>query len=191
MLNRACAFIRAYRDAHPDSTFRGVSVNFSAVEFIQDDLAESVLAVVERHGIPASCLRVEVTESAIIANPDAVRAFMEDMHAHGVRFYLDDFGTGYSNISMMLELPFDVVKLDKSILWSATEDEHLTEFFGLLTAGFGAMGSQILSEGVETQEQRAFLNECGCSLMQGYLFSRPLPPDEAAAVIAASEEEAR
>ncbi|MBC2889450.1 putative bifunctional diguanylate cyclase/phosphodiesterase [Gordonibacter massiliensis (ex Traore et al. 2017)] len=191
MLNRACAFIRTYRDAHPDSTFRGVSVNFSAVEFIQDDLAESVLAVVERHGIPASCLRVEVTESAIIANPDAVRAFMEDMHAHGVRFYLDDFGTGYSNISMMLELPFDVVKLDKSILWSATEDEHLTEFFGLLTAGFGAMGSQILSEGVETQEQRGFLNECGCSLMQGYLFSRPLSPDEAAAVIAASEEEAR
>ncbi|RDB63710.1 hypothetical protein C1878_02625 [Gordonibacter sp. 28C] len=191
MLDQTCAFIRSYRDEHPSTAFRGVSVNFSSVQFIQDDLAESVLAVVERHGIPASCLRIEVTESAIIANPDAVRAFMEDMHAHGVRFYLDDFGTGYSNISMMLELPFDVVKLDKSILWSVTEDEHLTEFFGLLTSGFAAMGSQVLSEGVETQEQRVFLNECGCDLMQGYLFSRPLAPEKAAAVIAASEEKAR
>lgn len=187
MLDRACAFIRSYRDAHPETVFHGVSVNFSSVQFIQDDLAESVLAVVEHHGIPASYLRVEVTESAIIANPDAVRAFMEKMHAQGVRFYLDDFGTGYSNISTLLELPFDVVKLDKSILWSVTEDAHLVEFFGLLASGFNALGTQALSEGVETQEQRAFLNECGCDLMQGYLFSRPLPPDEAAAVIAASE----
>ena len=188
MLDRACAFVRSYRGAHPSSTFRGVSVNFSAVQFIQDDLAESVLAVVERHGIPASCLRVEVTESAIIANPDAVRAFMERMHAQGVRFYLDDFDTGYSNLSTLLELPFDVVKLDKSILRSATENEHLVEFFGLLASGFGALGTQALSEGVETPEQRAFLNLCGCDLMHGYLFSWPVPPDEAAAVIAASEE---
>lgn len=144
--------------------------------------------MVERHGIPASCLRVEVTESAIIANPDAVRAFMERMHAQGVRFYLDDFGTGYSNLSTLLELPFDVVKLDKSILWSVTENDHLVEFFGLLASGFGALGTQALAEGVETQEQRAFLNLCGCDLMQGYLFSRPVSPDEAAAVIAASEE---
>lgn len=187
MLERACAFVRSYRDAHPSTTFHGVSVNFSAVQFIQDDLAESVLAVVARHGIPASCLRVEVTESAIIANPEAVRAFMEKMHAQGVRFYLDDFGTGYSNLSTLLELPFDVVKLDKSILWSVTEDERLVEFFALLASGFGVLGTQALSEGVETPEQRAFLGRCGCDLMQGYLFSRPLPPEEAAAAIAASE----
>ena len=187
MLERACAFVRSYRDAHPSTTFHGVSVNFSAVQFIQDDLAESVLAVVARHGIPASCLRVEVTESAIIANPEAVRAFMEKMHAQGVRFYLDDFGTGYSNLSTLLELPFDVVKLDKSILRSVTEDEHLVEFFALLASGFGVLGTQALSEGVETPEQRAFLGRCGCDLMQGYLFSRPLPPEEAAAAIAASE----
>ena len=81
-----------------------------------------------------------------------------------------------------------MVKLDKSILWSVTENEHLVEFFGLLASGFGALGMQALSEGVETPEQRAFLNLCGCDLMQGYLFSRPVPPDEAAAVIAASEE---
>ena len=187
MLDRACAFVRSYRDAHPNTSFRGVSVNFSAVQFIQDDLAESVLAVVARHGIPASCLRVEVTESAIIANPEAVRAFMGKMHARGVRFYLDDFGTGYSNLSTLLELPFDVVKLDKSILWSVTEDERLVEFFALLASGFGVLGTQALSEGVETPEQRAFLDRCGCDLMQGYLFSRPLPPEKAAAAIATSE----
>ncbi|MCQ4882416.1 EAL domain-containing protein, partial [Alistipes onderdonkii] len=62
---------------------------------------------------------------------------MEKMHAQGVRFYLDDFGTGYSNLSTLLELPFDVVKLDKSILWSVTEDERLVEFFALLASGFG------------------------------------------------------
>ena len=89
VLDQACSFVKAYRDAHPNTSFRGVSVNFSAVQFIQDDLAESVLAVVARHGIPASCVRIEITETAIIANRDAVHAFMRTMNEHGVKFYLE------------------------------------------------------------------------------------------------------
>ncbi len=187
VLERSCAFVAAYRAAHPDTRFHGVSVNFSPVQFMQGDLAEMVLDAVERHGIPASCLRIEITEGAIVANPDGVRSFMEAMHEHGVRFYLDDFGTGYSNLSTLFSLPFDVVKLDKSILWSAMEEQGMQTFLGHLAAGFAAIGPLLLAEGVETEGQRALLNRCGCGLMQGYLFSRPLPPEAAASAIAASE----
>lgn len=190
VLDQACAFVRSYRDEHPDTAFRGVSVNFSTVQFVQNDLAERVLGIVRRHDIPASCLRIEITESAIIANPDAVRAFMTRMSGEGVRFYLDDFGTGYSNVSTILELPFDVVKIDKSILWSAVDRSDKAEFLLYLIACFSSIGSEVLSEGVETEEQRAFLNRCGCDLMQGYLFARPLAADDAAAAIASSEEHA-
>ena len=157
------------------------------MQFVQNDLGEKVLAIVERHGIPASYLRIEITESAIIANPEAVRTFMTRMSEEGVRFYLDDFGTGYSNLSTVLNLPFDVVKIDKSILWSATAGSDNAAFLPYLIACFSSIGSEALSEGVETEEQRAYLDHCGCDLMQGYLFSRPLPPEDAAAVIAASE----
>lgn len=187
VLDQACAFVQAYRAEHPDTGFRGVSVNFSTVQFVQNDLAEKVLAIVERHSIPASCLRIEITESAIIANPDAVRSFMTRMSEEGVRFYLDDFGTGYSNLSTVLNLPFDVVKIDKSILWSATAGSDNAAFLPYLIACFSSIGSEALSEGVEAEGQRAYLGDCGCDLMQGYLFSRPLPPGDAAAVIAASE----
>lgn len=187
VLDQACAFVQAYRAEHPGTGFRGVSVNFSTVQFVQNDLAEKVLAIVERHGIPASCLRIEITESAIIANPDAVRSFMTRMNEEGVRFYLDDFGTGYSNLSTVLNLPFDVVKIDKSILWSATVGSDNAAFLPYLIACFSSIGSEALSEGVETEGQRAYLGHCGCDLMQGYLFSRPLPPGDAAATIAASE----
>lgn len=188
VLDQACAFVEEYRKAHPNSAFRGVSVNFSSVQFVQNDLAEKVLSIVERHGIPASCLRIEITESAIIANPDAVRSFMEQMNDRGVLFYLDDFGTGYSNVSTILDLPFDVVKMDKSILWSVTSEGDTAAFLHHLIPCFASIGSSVLSEGVETEAQRAYLNTCACDLMQGYLFARPMPSDEAAAVIATSEK---
>lgn len=190
VLERSCSFVAQYRAAHPGSAFRGVSVNFSPVQFMQTDLASTVLETVERHGIPASCLRIEITEGAIIANPDGVRAFMATMHERGVRFYLDDFGTGYSNVSTLLNLPFDVVKLDKSILWSAVSKEGMEAFIGYLTAGFATIGSNVLSEGVETADQRLLLNRCGIDLMQGYLFARPLDPETAASAIALSEADA-
>ncbi|WP_172623495.1 putative bifunctional diguanylate cyclase/phosphodiesterase [Arabiibacter massiliensis] len=193
VLDRSCAFVRAYRDAHPDTAFRGVSVNFSAVQFMQEDLADEVLGVVERHGIPPSCLRIELTESAIVANPEAVHAFMRRLREQGVRFYLDDFGTGFSNFSTILSLPVDIVKLDKSILWSASAGQGMQELLGMLEhliAGFSCLGTKVLCEGVETERQREMLGRSGCELMQGYLFSRPLPPDEAASAIARSEADA-
>ncbi len=187
VLDQACAFISDFRAAHPDSKFRGVSVNFSAVQFMQQDLDARVLAIVEKHGIPLSCLRIELTESALIANPDAVQAFMETMRAHDVRFYLDDFGTGYSNLSSMLNLPFDVIKIDKSILWSASNGEGAFKLLCELVAGFAAVGRLVLAEGVETEEQRAQLDRAKCDLRQGYLFARPLPAEEAAKVIVENE----
>ncbi|CAK7016862.1 MAG: hypothetical protein PEGG_00689 [Paraeggerthella hongkongensis] len=184
VLEEACAFAASYRAAHPNTSMRGVSVNFSAVQFIQNDLAETVLAIVRKHGIPPSFLRIEITESAIAANPDTVRSFMNTMNEQGVKFYLDDFGTGYSNVALMLELPFDVVKLDKSILKSIAEDDRGHLFLEHLIACFTSTGSYVLCEGVETAEQRSMLRQCGCTLMQGYLLSKPLPPSEAAAIIA-------
>lgn len=188
VLEQSCDFISSFRTAHPDSAFRGVSVNFSPIQFIQIDLADTVLDIVSRYNIPASCLRIEITESALISNPEAVNTFMTQMHAHGVSFYLDDFGTGYSNLSSMLNLPFDVIKLDKSILRSASVDEGRFKLLCDLVSGFKAVGRLVLAEGVETEEQQNQLNEAQCDFRQGYLYSRPLPADEVVKVIVASED---
>ena len=175
MLERACAFVRSYRDAHPSTTFHGVSVNFSAVQFIQDDLAESVLAVVARHGIPASCLRVEVTESAIIANPEAVRAFMEKMHAQGVRFYLDDFGTGYSSLGLLSQSPADIVKIDRLFIKNIHVESFNRAFIDAVIDLCHSVDIEVTVEGVEERTELDTVRAIGADSVQGFLVSRPLP----------------
>ena len=185
VLDKVCKFVKSARDEHPDAPLESVSVNFSAIQFVQSDLAERTLAIVKANGIEPSSIKIEVTESVLISNPDTVKQLIMAMHEVGIQFCLDDFGTGYSNLSNILDLPFDVVKLDKSIVWMASErDFEGSDFLGHLVASFKAMGSAVLAEGVETQAQRAFIESCGCSLIQGFLYAKPSPQSEALAIIA-------
>ena len=103
----------------------------------------------------------------------------------GIRLGLDDFGTGYSNLSSVLALPFDTVKLDKSLVWAAVEQENTAVMVRALTEIFHRMGMRVLAEGVEDEVQNRFVLDCGIELIQGFLYARPLPGEEAAALLAA------
>lgn len=186
VLGKTCNFIKATQEAYPHTSLESVSINYSAVQFMQNDLAERTLEIITASGISPSQIKIEITESVLISNPEPVKQFILDMHAVGVRFCLDDYGTGYSNLSTMLELPLDIVKLDKSIVWKGAERNGTeNNFLKHITASFEAMGSTVLAEGVETEMQSSYVEDCGCSLIQGYLYAMPTSAIQAMETIAA------
>lgn len=188
ILDKACAFMEGIKHRHPETAFESVSVNFSATQFMQNDLTERMTAILASHDVDPSRIKIEITESVLVTNPDVVKRFIVDMQAKGVQFCLDDFGTDYSNLSMLLDLPFDVVKLDKSIVWMAvTQQNRSGAVLEHLSAAFVAMGSTVLAEGVETLEQSTFVGACGCDLIQGFFYAKPVCATEAEQIITQGE----
>ena len=181
VLDRVCRL--ASRLAQEQSAARTLHVNFSAAQFIQEGLAERVSAILKRNGTPPSAISIEITESVLAENPQAVAEFAGTMHRRGVLMELDDFGTGYSNIISVMNTPLDAVKLDKSMIWSAMESEKSAVMVRSVTRIFQEMGMKVLAEGVATDEQDRFVRECGVDLIQGFLYARPMPEEDAFAFL--------
>lgn len=177
ILDKVCKYIKFQLDHGVD--FEGVSVNFSVIQFMQDDLAPKVLQIIEENGIPCSKIKIEVTESVLASNLDKVIEFIKVMNSRGVRFGLDDFGTGYSNLSTVLEIPFDTVKLDKSLIWLAVRDFRSAILVRQISAAMKQLSIRVLAEGIENEEQLQFALDCGCDMIQGYYYAKPLPGPEA------------
>lgn len=177
ILEKVCCFISRLTELH--IPFRCINVNFSAVQFTQQDLIEKTLAVLRENNTPASKIKIEFTESVLAENQTAVAHFAEEMRKKGILLGLDDFGTGYSNIVSVINTPFDTVKLDKSLIWSAMESRRSASMIKNMTSIFHELGLKVLAEGVETQEQDAFVRECGIDMIQGFLYARPMPEKEA------------
>ena len=181
VLDKTCLFIKKVIAEKKD--FTGVSINFSVLQFMQDDLENKVLKVIEKHQLPYELIKIEITESMLVTNFDVITNFMTNMINRGIQFLLDDFGTGYSNITYVLTIPFQVVKVDKSLIWQAMKDEKAAILIKKMIEAFNQIGLHILAEGIETKEQMEFMKKCGCDLFQGYYFSRPVPFDESLNVI--------
>lgn len=177
VLDKVCKFIN--RLLEDGIEFDGVHVNFSGHQFSQLGLAEKVEKIIEENQTPFSKIKIEITESILAENADAVAEFALKMQKRGVLIELDDFGTGYSNIVSVMNTPLDTVKLDKSIIWSAMEKKEAAVMVKSLTTVFHQMGLQVLAEGVEDAEQEAFVRDSGIDYIQGFYFSRPLPEEEA------------
>ncbi|PKM85269.1 MAG: hypothetical protein CVU86_03130 [Firmicutes bacterium HGW-Firmicutes-11] len=152
-----------------------VSVNVSVIQLLQDDFADSVLAILELIGLEPKYLELEITESVLLSSFDAIFAKIETLRSRGIRFALDDFGKGYSSLSNLNALPFDVLKIDKVFVDAITEREDRLCFTDMIIALGRKLGMTVLAEGVETQEQMDYLIQNQCHQMQGYLFSKPLP----------------
>lgn len=182
VLDKACSFLARLRKDH--ISIDGISVNFSIVQFMQDNLEEQVLKIIEKHGVPCNLVCIEITESTLSTNLDTVVSFIKSMSEKGIRFLLDDFGTGYSNISYVLSIPFHTIKIDKSLLWSAMEDEHSKIMLDHIIRAFKKLGLRVLCEGVEDLDQITMLEEMGCDLYQGFYFYKPMPEEEAYGVFA-------
>ncbi len=152
-----------------------IAVNVSARQFRQSDFVEQVGAVLDETGADASRLKLELTESLLISDvEDAIRK-MGALRARGVRFALDDFGTGYSSLAYLKRLPLDQIKIDQSFVRDILSDPNDAAIVRTILALAHAMDLQAVAEGVETEGQRQFLLDNGCTVFQGYLFGRPGP----------------
>ena len=151
----------------------------------------TVLDTLERHGLAPARLKLELTERVLAGDIRRVRAVMEALAARGVEFYLDDFGTGYSNLSSVVSLPLQYVKVDRSLLEAATNGGGGALLLRAVVETFRAMGRGILLEGVETPEQYALACTLRADRLQGYYLARPMPGEELCALMCSGARRTR
>lgn len=154
-----------------------LSINISLRQFDETDFAEDLLAKLRKVGMPAEAVCLEITENLLIEDLDHFRGVLQTLHSAGVRIALDDFGTGYSSLSILRDLPIDELKIDKSFVSNIMSDDTSLKMVKNIVNIGRIYEMDILAEGVETEEQRQMLKDCGCDLFQGYLFARPMAID--------------
>lgn len=155
-----------------------IDVNLSVVQCMNQKLVETFEELMQTYAISTSHINLEITESAAASNQTMVNQTIGELRDLGFEFSLDDYGTGYSNFSYMFDMPFSIIKLDKSILWSAMENENAMVLLEGTMRMMQKMHYKIVVEGVETIEQKSLLEELGCDYFQGYYFSKALPEDQ-------------
>ena len=174
VLETACRQLAAW-SAKDAMTHLTMAVNVSARQFRRDDFVDQVLSVLERTGANPFRLKLELTESLLVDNIEAVIAKMTVLKARGVGFSLDDFGTGYSSLSYLKRLPLDQLKIDQGFVRDVLTDSNDASIARMVIALAESMGLSVIAEGVETEDQREFLARHGCHAYQGYLYGRPVP----------------
>lgn len=155
-----------------------LSVNVSACQFLEDDFERSVLSLIETFGVDPTRLKIELTESIMVANPALVTAKMHVLRAVGIGMALDDFGTGYSSLGYLRELPLTQLKIDRSFVQSMAENKRSAAIVRSIIQMGLDLELDVIAEGVETHEQVSFLTQNGCLAYQGYLFGRPMPLED-------------
>ncbi len=152
-------------------------VNLSHLQFRQKNLAQTFAAIIAESGIDPRCLGLEITESAIMENPEITIDTLNELKALGIELSLDDFGTGYSSLSYLKRFPIDKLKIDQAFIHDISTDPSDGAMVTAIIAMAHHLGIRVVAEGVETDAQLAYLREHACDEYQGYLFSRPLPAD--------------
>lgn len=152
-------------------------VNISPRQFRQHDFVERVVDCLHSSQLPSAMLNLEITESTVIQNLDDTIGKMRHLKRLGISFAMDDFGTGYSSLTYLKRLPVDMLKIDRSFVRDASHDANDAGIIRAIVAMAHSLGLTLIAEGVEQQEQLDFLQQQGCHLYQGYLFSKPLPPE--------------
>jgi diguanylate cyclase (GGDEF)-like protein/PAS domain S-box-containing protein len=155
-----------------------LAVNLSARELTHPDVVATVLTAVHRSALDPHRLTIEVTESTAMADRDSGFRALRELHEAGVRIAIDDFGTGYSSLDHLREMPADILKIDRSFVAGMAANSPDTALVAAAIAMGRALEMEVVAEGIETSEQVADLRELGCPLGQGFLFARPLPPEE-------------
>lgn len=160
-----------------------VSVNLSPRHLEQENLALETAALLAQYELPASCLRFEVTESALMQDHQSAIATMLALSEQGVQLALDDFGTGYSSLKYLKELPIDGIKIDRSFVKDIGVDRNDETIIDAMLSMASSLGMYCIAEGVETEQQLAFFSQRGCHLIQGYLFGKPMTAEQVIQVL--------
>jgi diguanylate cyclase (GGDEF)-like protein len=177
VLMNACRQISAWQAAGHDNI--SVAVNLSATQFRQHDLLEQILQILNETGISPHQLELEITESTIMDDIDAASMTMRALHCSGIRISIDDFGTGYSSLTHLKRFPINTVKIDRSFVRDITTDSDDAAIVGAIISMAHNMELNVIAEGVENEAQLEFLRKLHCDEIQGFLFSPPVPHEEA------------
>ncbi len=175
VLREACRQLRAWQDAGHTSLV--MAVNMSALQFRKPGLEEVVLKALNDAGVLAQSLELELTESILMHGIDTTLATLQKFAALGLQLSIDDFGTGYSSLSYLKRFPIHKLKIDQSFVRDIATDVNDAAIVRTIVLMAHSLNLRVIAEGVETNEQQAFLREAGCDEIQGYLFSRPLPAE--------------
>lgn len=171
VLEEVCRFMAAH-SAFPLET---VSVNLPVAQFLDQELEEKIQRTLRKYGISEKKIKLEITERTVLNDQQYVQGIMEKLRRRGIEFYMDDFGVGYSNFSSVTHLPFESIKLDKSLIDHILEDKKSLVTVRMLTDLFHQIEMQVVAEGVESEEQVKILESLGIDRFQGYYFAKPMP----------------
>ncbi len=176
MLNLVCADYQKLLAAHGNIKLRSVSVNFPYVLFMRKGSAEEVYKTVLGYGLTPDMIKIELTERTFATDIENTLEIMHEFIDRGFVLELDDFGVEYSNFSMFFNVPIRIIKFDRSLVVSSTENKERRAFFIKFLSAVKALDKdiEVVMEGVETQDIKEFLVECGCDYIQGFVFSKPL-----------------
>jgi len=182
VLETACTQLKAWEQ---DALTRDLvlAVNVSAKQFRQADFVAQVQATVQRHAINPMRLKLELTESMLVENIEDTIATMSALKEISVQLSLDDFGTGYSSLQYLKKLPLDQLKIDQSFIRDLATDSSDKAIVRTIIAMAQNLDMDVIAEGVETEENRQFLLDNGCTHYQGYLFSKPVPIEQFEALL--------
>lgn len=173
VLRTACAQNKAWHRA--GLAHLRISINLSARQFAQPDLATTIMDILQETGMDPQHLEIELTESMVMKDVDRAIEILGELNAIGVRIAIDDFGTGYSSLSYLKQFPIHTLKIDRSFVSDITSDVDGAAIVSSIISLSHSLKLKVIAEGVETQQQLDHLRDCGCDEFQGYHFSKPIP----------------
>jgi EAL domain-containing protein (putative c-di-GMP-specific phosphodiesterase class I) len=176
VIDAACAEMRRWGECGIQGL--RAAINLSSRQFRDKPLLSTIEGALSRHGIDALGLEVELTESAVMHDPEDAGAILARMKELGLTVSLDDFGTGYSSLAYLKRFPIDILKIDRSFVKDTPTDADDAKIAGAIISLSHGLGLKVIAEGVETREQLAFLRAAGCDMAQGFLLARPMPGDD-------------
>jgi EAL domain-containing protein (putative c-di-GMP-specific phosphodiesterase class I) len=183
VLRTACRQLREWQDRFPQVPHLTMCVNLSARQLTVPDLVPTIDQIIRTARIDPSTLVLEITESVMIQDPDAVAETLRKLRGLGVRLYMDDFGTGYSSLSCLHRFPLNGLKIDRSFMQNAGERREYAAVVHAIVDLARNLGMKLVAEGIESAEQVALLQAMGCDYAQGYYFDRPRDAAAAGAYI--------
>jgi EAL domain-containing protein (putative c-di-GMP-specific phosphodiesterase class I) len=178
VLKTACSQARSWLEAGFQTV--PVSVNVSAVQFRQEGFCQLIKGVLDETGLPPQYLELELTESLLMSNEDLMFPVLQELKEIGLNLVIDDFGTGYSSLSYLKQFPVNKLKIDRSFIRDLSIDPDDAAITSAIISMAKGLGLKVIAEGVETNEQMAFLRDHLCDEIQGYFFSKPITASEIA-----------